>query len=161
MGINGQVMASSSYGMTRIEEDARKRKLNKYERAKNTEYTEKDDGDQAKKISVKIPDMVEDVNQCEDDDDSNSFQESRVNSDLDDGFLVNLGDLEMAKGWKGENVVAATTKGKKRAYNKKSSHWDKKPIGTAAKCKMTKKKSVNAKATTPVPKKKTKKTKKG
>lgn len=166
--INGQVMASSSYGMTRIEEDARKRKLNKYERAKNTEYTEKDDGDQAKKISVKIPDMVEDVNQCEDDDDSNSFQESRVNSDLDDGFFVNLGDLEMAKGWKGENVVAATTKekhktnkGKKRAYNKKSSHWDKKPIGTAAKCKMTKKKSVNAKATTPVPKKKTKKTKKG
>lgn len=89
--VAGQVMASSTYGLTQIEEEARRRKE---ERKKESAITEQ----------LGITDEKLDDTQVDE----------GIESGLDDGFFVNLGDLEMAEGWSGDNVVISPTKKKKR-----------------------------------------------
>ena len=97
--VAGQVMASSTYGLTQIEEEARKRKQ---ETKKGSGLDE--DNEQPILESLGITD--------EKLDDTNIDEEK--DSGFDDGFFVNLGDLEMAEGWSGDNVVISPTKKNKR-----------------------------------------------
>mmetsp|Transcript_53342 Transcript_53342/g.113316 ORF Transcript_53342/g.113316 Transcript_53342/m.113316 type:complete len:850 (+) Transcript_53342:82-2631(+) len=150
--VAGQVMASSAYGMTQIEEEARKRKKDKRKREKSTE----NDGDDKPKTSegAEI-----DENDEKSEGDNISDEGSGADSDFDDGFFVNLGDLEMAEGWKDQSEIAISPAKKeakkKRAYNKKSDVWLKKSEKSKeAKSKTVKKKNVNAKFAAPGAKKK-------
>jgi hypothetical protein len=86
-----QVFASDSYGKTKIEDEARKRK--RVER----EASRVDDA------------LKNDLGEGEHDEDLSA---EGVDSDFEDGFFVNLGDLEMAEGWKGDNDVVISHKRK-------------------------------------------------
>jgi len=140
--VAGQVMASSAYGMTQIEEEARKRKKDKRKREKGVEDSAMQNGDDKGKISEGGNMMDGDDNKSEDGDSTD--EGGGADSDFDDGFFVNLGDLEMAEGWKDENDIGPTQAKKevkkKRAYNKKSAVWfNKSEKSKAAKPKMAKK----------------------
>ncbi|KAL3823755.1 hypothetical protein ACHAXA_004848, partial [Cyclostephanos tholiformis] len=87
--VAGQVLASSSYGMTQIEEEALKRKRNR-RREKERRGVADEGGD-----DVFTGDDL--AKNGENDDDEMGY-----GSDFDDGFFVNIGDLEMASGWRGE-----------------------------------------------------------
>lgn len=93
--VAGQVMASSTYGLTQIEEEARRRK----EERKTSEQ----------------PNTMEELGITEEEKLDDPRLDEEMESGFDDGFFVNLGDLEMAEGWSGENVVISPTKKKKRA----------------------------------------------
>ncbi|KAL7460930.1 hypothetical protein ACHAXS_001365 [Conticribra weissflogii] len=94
-----QVLASSSYGKTRIEEEASKRKKRK-----------RDKSSDGGKVGLDV-----DGNESHDDEKFDNLSDEGVDSDFDDGFFVNIGDLEMAEGWKGdEDVVIAPSKKAKK-----------------------------------------------
>lgn len=86
-----QVFASDSYGKTKIEEEARKRK--RVERETSGEGGA----------------LKNDLGEGEHDDDLSA---EGADSDFEDGFFVNLGDLEMAEGWKGDTDVVISHKRK-------------------------------------------------
>jgi len=113
--VAGQVMASSTYGLTQIEEEARRRKE---ERKKESGI----DGDteQANLEGLGITDEKLDDTQLDED----------MESGFDDGFFVNLGDLEMAEGWSGDNVVISPTKKKrtKKRVKAAAAAKDDKPV---------------------------------
>jgi len=90
--VAGQVMASSTYGLTQIEQEARRRK------------------EERKKESSGITEQLGITDEKLDD----TQVDEAMESGFDDGFFVNLGDLEMAEGWSGDNVVISPTKTKKR-----------------------------------------------
>jgi hypothetical protein len=96
--VAGQVMASSTYGLTQIEEEARRRKK---ERKRESDLDV--DTEQPTLEGLGITDeKLDDTNLDE-----------GMESDFDDGFFVNLGDLKMAEGWSGDNVVISPTKKKR------------------------------------------------
>jgi len=113
--VAGQVMASSTYGLTQIEEEARRRKE---ERKKESGI----DGDmeQPNLEGLGITDEKLDDTQLDED----------MESGFDDGFFVNLGDLEMAEGWSGDNVVISPTKKKrtKKRVKAAAAAKDDKPV---------------------------------
>ncbi|KAL7538754.1 hypothetical protein ACHAXR_008777 [Thalassiosira sp. AJA248-18] len=167
--VAGQVMASNTYGMTQIEEKARKRKEDnkRKQREKGVQNDNGDDQEKKKMLegAAAADGLLPDENDKSDGEHSKEDYEEGcgVDSDFDDGFFVNLGDLEMAEGWKGEHdmVISPAKKKKKakkkRAYNKKSPTKkisDKSATTTKAKSKTIKKKNVNAKAAAPGAKKK-------
>ena len=131
-----QVLASSSYGKTKIEEEASKRKKRKLEKIS-------DGGEREPKAEGEESDEAD-----KSDDDS----EDDVNSDFDDGFFVNVGDLEMAEGWKGdEDIVIAPSK--KKHVKKRAHMGDGKKLGRPKGSK-TKNKNGKEEATPGQPKKK-------
>mmetsp|Transcript_19256 Transcript_19256/g.28733 ORF Transcript_19256/g.28733 Transcript_19256/m.28733 type:complete len:757 (+) Transcript_19256:84-2354(+) len=113
--VAGQVMASSTYGLTQIEEEARRRKE---ERKKESGV----DGDteQPNLEGLGITDEKLDDTQLDE----------GMESGFDDGFFVNLGDLEMAEGWSGDNVVISPTKKKrtKKRVKAAAAAKDDKPV---------------------------------
>ena len=119
--VASQVIASSAYGMTQIEEEAKMRR--------------KEDSSKRK---------IDDTGAAGDKTDGeSSADEAGAESDFEDGFFVNIGDLEMAEGWNGENVIMSPVK-KKRARKKRA----KKPAATTDKkddSKIAKKKNVKSK----------------
>lgn len=86
-----QVFASDSYGKTKIEMEAKRR------RKEHLEGNDKDD-----------------------DNDEKEEDFSEVESDFDDGFFVNIGDLEMEEGWKGDEDVIMSPVKRKPGRPKKS-----------------------------------------
>eukprot|EP00804_Cyclotella_cryptica_P004117 CCRYP_016853-RB/>CCRYP_016853-RB protein AED:0.02 eAED:0.02 QI:102/1/1/1/1/1/2/489/587 len=86
-----QVFASDSYGKTKIEDEARKRK--RIERESSGEGG----------------DVKKDLGEGENDEDISA---EGADSDFDDGFFVNLGDLEMAEGWRGDTDIVISHKRK-------------------------------------------------
>jgi len=94
-----QVLASSSYGKTRIEEEASKRKRRKKDKSS--------DGD---KRGLNVH-----GNETDCDERLKNLSDDGVDSDFDDGFFVNVGELEMAEGWSGDEevVIAPSKKAKK------------------------------------------------
>lgn len=134
-----QLIASRSYGMTQIEEEARRR-------AKQREEKE---GQEAQR-NKKVDELLNGEDRSDDNDDEVSAAISAAESDFDDGFFVNLGDLEMAEGWSGDHDVIMSpmkNKNKKRAYNKKTSTTSSNTNKLDSKVK--KKKAVKAKAAPP------------
>ena len=114
--VAGQVMASSTYGLTQIEEDARRRKE---ERKKDSDL----DGDNTERPTLEGLGITDEKL-------DDTHLDEGIESDFDDGFFVNLGDLEMAEGWSGDNVVISPTKKKKQRTKKrvKASAKDDKPV---------------------------------
>jgi len=124
--VASQVIASSAYGMTQIEEEAKmRRKEDSSKRSKiYNNGAAGDDGDKS--------------------DDESSVDEAGAESDFEDGFFVNIGDLEMAEGWNGENDMIISPVKKKRPRKKRA----KKPAATTDKkddSKIVKKKTVKSK----------------
>jgi hypothetical protein len=135
-----QVMASSTYGMTQIEEEARRRKN------REDKVGQKGDGGALKDKSANDVTNGEYASEDDNDDDDESAVASAADSDFDDGFFVNLGDLEMAEGWSGDVVITPTKNvNKKRTYNKKTTTTSANKVAG----KIAKKKMVKAKAAPP------------
>ena len=110
-----QVFASDSYGKTKIEMEAKRKRKEK------TECSRKE---------VEEDDL------------------SAASSDFDDGFFVNIGDLEMEEGWKGDEDVVISPVKRKPGRPKKSE-------GDQANVKpKTKKRKVDKESTSPKKKKK-------
>jgi hypothetical protein len=107
--VAGQVMASSTYGLTQIEEEARRRKQ---ERKKESGIDV--DTEQPTLEGLGITDEKLD----------DTHLDEGMESDFDDGFFVNLGDLEMAEGWSGDNVVISPTKKKRTKKRVKAAAKD-------------------------------------
>lgn len=138
-----QVLASSSYGKTKIEEDALKRKQRKGGKVNA-------DGDEEQGGGMDGGDKSAD-----------EHSEDGLESDLDDGFFVNLGDLEMAEGWSGDHdIVISPSKKRVKKRAKKGegkSNKLKKSDGKTSKVtghKALKKVKVKSAAKTLTPKKK-------
>jgi hypothetical protein len=91
-----QVFASESYGRTKIEEEAAKRKQER------------------KKLNQSLGEM-------EEEDELSDIE------DFDDGFFVNVGELEMAEGWRGDVDVVISTVKRKPGRPKKEGNDDVKP----------------------------------
>ncbi|KAL7513231.1 hypothetical protein ACHAXN_010319 [Cyclotella atomus] len=109
-----QVFASDSYGKTKIEMEAKRRRKEK----------------------------LLDGSKEENEDD----ELSAAGSDFDDGFFVNIGDLEMEEGWKGDEDVVISPVKRKPGRPKKSEQ------GEVAKQKV-KKRKVDKEAASPKKKK--------
>ena len=123
--VASQVIASSAYGMTQIEEEAKMR------RKEDNSKRKIDDNNGAAVDGDKT-------------DDESSVDEAGAESDFEDGFFVNIGDLEMAEGWNGENDLIISPVKKKRPRKKRA----KKPAATTDKKddgKIVKKKTVKSK----------------
>ncbi|KAL7441582.1 hypothetical protein ACHAXH_010015 [Discostella pseudostelligera] len=134
-----QLIASRSYGMTQIEEEARRR-------AKQREKK----GGQEAQGDKKDDELLNGEDASDDNDDEGSAAISAAELDFDDGFFVNLGDLEMAEGWSGDHdVIMSPMKNinRKRAYNKKSATTS--SNANKLDTKIAKKKNVKAKAAPP------------
>ena len=122
--VASQVIASSAYGMTQIEEEAKMRRKEDSNKRKIDDTGVAGDGDKI--------------------DDESSVDEAGAESDFEDGFFVNIGDLEMAEGWNGENDMIISPVKKKRPRKKRA----KKPAATTDKkddSKIVKKKTVKSK----------------
>jgi len=153
--VAGQVLASSAYGLTQIEEEAKSR------RRKRGRVDQMKTGDNVEDNETDMPEMGEDGtkkdkeeagNKQDKDKEEDSGAEDNALSDFDDGFFVNLGDLEMAKGWNGEienhDIASPEKKGakKKRAYIKKPKDEQKSKKSTKDEQKSVKKKSIKVKS---------------
>ena len=86
-----QVFASDSYGKTKIEMEAKRR------RKEHIEGNNKENDEEEKEQDF-----------------------SEVESDFDDGFFVNIGDLEMEEGWRGDEDVIMSPVKRKPGRPKKS-----------------------------------------
>ncbi|KAL3766210.1 hypothetical protein ACHAW5_002556 [Stephanodiscus triporus] len=128
--VAGQVLASNAYGMTQIEEEARTRKKRREEERRGGggtnanddddeyEYEEKKSegvgggslaGDRPKDVDVNVDDYI----------DLDHDNDGGEDSDFDDGFFVNFGDLEMAAGWGGDRHDAPLSPAEKNTTKEK------------------------------------------
>ena len=118
--VAGQVLASSAFGKTQIEEEAQLRKRQRED--KRTQRMTMLHGIEGKKRPEEIGGSNDDddklSNCCNDDfcnnnsndDDYDDMSSNGGNgSDFDDGFFVNFGDLEMSAGWMGDEIHIPST----------------------------------------------------
>ena len=137
--VAGQVLASSAYGCTKIEEEARNRR--KKGKSKSTAAAV----NRTKQIDVAAGDCDKSNEDISDDD--NDISDEGEESDFEDGFFVNIGDLEMAEGWNGEQDMLISPLKKKQAKKKrkKKATTTAGGGGTKSDAKTVKKKTIKAK----------------
>ena len=137
--VAGQVLASSAYGCTKIEEEARNRR--KKGKSKSTAAAV----NRTKQIDIAAGDCDKSNEDISDDD--NDISDEGEESDFEDGFFVNIGDLEMAEGWNGEQDMLISPLKKKQAKKKrkKKATTTAGGGGTKSDAKTVKKKTIKAK----------------
>jgi len=100
--VAGQVLASSTYGRTQMEEEQARRRLEDQNKKAEADGTNAAGGPNIEGLGGS------------DDESVGSSNAAVYDKAFDDGFFVNVGDLDMAEGWAGEDFGMSPTKKRKK-----------------------------------------------